>query len=97
MQLMTVTEVSQMLKVRKETVYAWIKQGELACIRLDRLVRVDEETSLTSLTITNKGERNEQRKINNHRYGSHLLGAYRSLLGAITRKLLLGGTIWITS
>ena len=42
MQLMTVTEVSEILKVRKETVYAWIKQGELACIRLDKLVRVDE-------------------------------------------------------
>lgn len=42
MQLMTVTEVSEILRVRKETVYAWIKQGELACIRLDRLVRVDE-------------------------------------------------------
>lgn len=42
MQLMTVTEVSEILKVRKETVYSWIKQGELACIRLDKLVRVDE-------------------------------------------------------
>lgn len=42
MRLMTVTEVSEILKVRKETVYAWIKQGELACIRIDKLVRVDE-------------------------------------------------------
>ena len=42
MQLMTVTEVSEILKVRKETVYGWIKQGELACIRLDNLIRVDE-------------------------------------------------------
>ena len=42
MQLMTVTEVSEILKVRKETVYGWIKQGELACIRLDKLIRVDE-------------------------------------------------------
>ena len=39
--LMTVTEVSNVLRVRKETVYEWIKQGELACIRLDRVIRVD--------------------------------------------------------
>lgn len=42
MQLMTVSEVSEVLKVRKETVYGWIKQGKLACIRLDKLIRVDE-------------------------------------------------------
>ena len=42
MQLMTVSEVSEVLKVRKETVYGWIKHGELACIRLDKLIRVDE-------------------------------------------------------
>ena len=40
--LMTVTEVSNVLRVRKETVYAWIKDGELASIRLDRVIRVDE-------------------------------------------------------
>ena len=40
--LMTVTEVSNVLRVRKETVYAWIKDGELASIRLDRVIRIDE-------------------------------------------------------
>lgn len=56
MQLMTVTEVSQMLKVRKETVYGWIKQGELACIRLDKLVRVDER-DLVDFINTHKQRR----------------------------------------
>ena len=49
------------------------------------------ETSLTSLTITNKGERNEQRKINNHRNVGNIPSAVGHLLGAITREFLLGG------
>lgn len=42
MKLMTVSEVASILQVRKETVYEWIKDGELDAIRLDRLIRVDE-------------------------------------------------------
>lgn len=41
--LMTVGEVAEYLKVRRETVYEWIKDGELASIHLDRLIRIDEK------------------------------------------------------
>ena len=40
--LMTVSEVAEYLKVRKETVYAWIKDREIAAIYLDRTIRIDE-------------------------------------------------------
>lgn len=40
--LMTVSEVADCLKVRKETVYAWIKDREIAAIYLDRTIRIDE-------------------------------------------------------
>ena len=41
MQLLKVSEVAEMLRMRKETVYALIKAGELASIRIDRSIRVD--------------------------------------------------------
>lgn len=40
--LMTVSEVADYLKVRKETVYGWIKDREIAAIYLDRAIRIDE-------------------------------------------------------
>jgi excisionase family DNA binding protein len=40
--LMTVSEVAEYLKVRKETVYGWIKDREIAAIYLDRAIRIDE-------------------------------------------------------
>lgn len=40
--LMKVSEVAKYLKVRNETVYGWIKQGKLACIHLDKAIRIDE-------------------------------------------------------
>ena len=40
--LMTVSEVAEYLKVRKETVYGWIKDREIAAIYLDRTIRIDE-------------------------------------------------------
>lgn len=40
--LMKVGEVAQYLKVRKETVYGWIKDRELAAIYLDKNIRIDE-------------------------------------------------------
>ena len=40
--LMTVGEVAEYLKVRKETVYGWIKDREIAAIYLDRAIRIDE-------------------------------------------------------
>ena len=53
---MTVTEVSEVLRVRKETVYAWIKDGELASIRLDRVIRIDER-DLADFINTHKQRR----------------------------------------
>lgn len=41
MQLLKVSEVADMLRMRKETIYALIKAGELASIRIDRSIRVD--------------------------------------------------------
>jgi len=41
--LMTVGEVAEYLKVRKETVYGWIKDREIAAIYLDRAIRIDEK------------------------------------------------------
>lgn len=41
MQLLKVSEVADLLRMRKETVYALIKAGELASIRIDRSIRVD--------------------------------------------------------
>lgn len=41
MQLLKVSEVAEMLRMRKETIYALIKAGELASIRIDRSIRVD--------------------------------------------------------
>ena len=40
--LMTVSEVAEYLKVRKETVYGWIKAREIAAIYLDKNIRIDE-------------------------------------------------------
>ena len=40
--LMTVSEVADYLKVRKETVYGWIKDREIAAIYLDKNIRIDE-------------------------------------------------------
>lgn len=41
MQLLKVNEVADLLRMRKETVYALIKDGELASIRIDRSIRID--------------------------------------------------------
>lgn len=41
MQLLKVNEVADILRIRKETVYALIKDGELASIRIDRSIRID--------------------------------------------------------
>lgn len=37
-----VSEVADVLRVRRETVYQWIKDGELAAIHLGRTVRISE-------------------------------------------------------
>lgn len=37
-----VSEVAEILRVRRETVYQWIKDGELAAIHLGRTVRISE-------------------------------------------------------
>ena len=56
--LMTVSEVADYLKVRKETVYGWIKDREIAAIYLDRAIRIDER----DLAIFISKHRKESRK-----------------------------------
>ena len=53
--LMTVGEVADFLKVRKETVYGWIKRGKLACIHLDRTLRIDERDLSNFISRHKKG------------------------------------------
>ena len=38
-----VAEVADLLRVRRETVYRWIKDGEIASIHLGRTVRISED------------------------------------------------------
>ena len=40
MRFFTVAEVAEMLRVRRETVYGWIKDGELATIHFARTIRI---------------------------------------------------------
>ena len=42
MKFLMVSEVADVLRVRRETVYQWIKDGELAAIHLGRTVRISE-------------------------------------------------------
>lgn len=42
MRLFTVAEVANLLRVRKETVYGWIKHGEIASIQFARTLRIEE-------------------------------------------------------
>lgn len=42
MKFLMVSEVAEVLRVRRETVYQWIKDGELAAIHLGRTVRISE-------------------------------------------------------
>lgn len=42
MRFLTVAEIAELLRVRQETVYRWIKDRELAAIHLGRTVRISE-------------------------------------------------------
>ena len=59
MNLLKVSEVAQICGVRKETVYGWIKDGELAAIHFDRLVRIDPNDLADFLKRKRKGANNE--------------------------------------
>ena len=58
MQLLKVSEVADMLRMRKETIYALIKDGELASIRIDRSIRVDSR-DLDAFIQSHKERRNK--------------------------------------
>ena len=55
MNLLRVSEVAEMCGVRKETVYEWIKRGELASIHFDRVVRIDPNDLADFLKAHKKG------------------------------------------
>ena len=42
MRFLRVAEVAELLSVRRETVYQWIKAREIAAIHLGRDIRIDE-------------------------------------------------------
>jgi len=41
--MLTVKEIADRLKVSRFTVYRWIKQGRLKAIRIDGILRIEEE------------------------------------------------------
>ena len=43
MELLRVDEAAEILKVKADTVYRFIRRGVLPCVRLGRTVRVDRE------------------------------------------------------
>ena len=43
MRFLTVADVASLLRVRRETVYQWIKDGKIASIHLGRSVRISED------------------------------------------------------
>ena len=55
MKLLRVSEVAEMCGVRRETVYKWIKDGELAAIHFDRVVRIDPNDLADFLKKHRKG------------------------------------------
>ena len=55
MNLLKVSEVAEICGVRKETVYEWIKRGELASIHFDRVVRIDPNDLADFLKAHKKG------------------------------------------
>lgn len=58
MRLLMVSEVAEILRVRRETVYQWIKDGELAAIHLGKIVRVSE-SDLADFIKTHRKGRNK--------------------------------------
>lgn len=54
MRFWMVAEVAELLRVRRETVYQWIKDGELAAIHLGRTVRISD-ADLVSFIENRKG------------------------------------------
>ena len=55
MNLLKVSEVAEICGVRRETVYEWIKRGELASIHFDRVVRIDPNDLADFLKAHKKG------------------------------------------
>ncbi len=43
MQLLTIEDVAEMLKVSKRTVYEWIRAGKLEAVKAGSLWRISEE------------------------------------------------------
>ena len=55
MNLLRVSEVEEICGVRRETVYKWIKDGEIAAIHFDRVVRIDPNDLADFLKKHRKG------------------------------------------
>lgn len=46
MKLLTVKEISQMLRIKSSTVYAWAEQRIIPCIKMNGALRFDESDIL---------------------------------------------------
>jgi putative molybdopterin biosynthesis protein len=42
-QLLTPQEVAQQLKIKKATVYAMVKRGDLSAVKLDKQLRIQQQ------------------------------------------------------
>lgn len=53
--LLTVPEVAEFLRVRPSTVYAWVAEGRLPCLRLGGRIRFQKESLLRWVTAREEG------------------------------------------
>ena len=63
MKYLMVAEVADLLRVRRETVYRWIKDGEIASIHLGRTVRISED-ALQSFIKAHERKENKWERLN---------------------------------
>lgn len=63
MKYLMVAEVADLLRVRRETVYQWIKDRKIASIHLGRAVRISED-ALQSFIKAHERKENKWERLN---------------------------------
>lgn len=63
MKYLMVAEVADILRVRRDTVYRWIKDQEIASIHLGRTVRISED-ALQSFIKAHERKENKWERLN---------------------------------
>jgi len=56
MKLLTAKEIAGLLRAKPSTVYAWAEQGILPCLKINGLLRFDEEEILGWLSACKRAE-----------------------------------------